>query len=568
MNDLSVGELLIEANRSIRSLTWDIGAINARGVLAAWPDLAAASRRVLDLLPVPGRTWIDVLDLNPVTVAQTAAPTPAFVDAARLLDRAADLLDAYAPTGISDIEGTKVARASVLLGLHTAAHTATVTLSGHIAAETKRRLPYVSHGAMPTLCRQFRDLEAVLSDENTLAGLGRMRADLPADDVTMRVGQALIRWRATATATLEGTPTRDDIRYVAQTEARLTAYAAAIGAAAQNAGVITEAEAGMFSTSLTGARRGWERLTAAWQDRLVVPRSSNPDLAAESTNVRVALDAATRDGIQWAQRNAVAAKVDLPVVLADLRSAMRGSRAVAEQLTALPERLIADGALHGSSRTLSATLSASPANLTGQALTDTLVNKLIPLRPEHLPALVEPARAQVQLVDVVVAATENLPDGRMAGLTRPAAELARDETALEKLRARVRPSTAFARKKIDTKIRKVGDSAQEGVKEEGKALERGRARARARPTKKPEPSIQSERETENLPQGHLPGFTRPAAEIARDETALEKLPARGRSPAQVDLGDLRARVSSLTERPTSPATLPAQPKVQRRGPQV
>ena len=188
MNDLSVGELLIEANRSIRSLTWDIGAINARGVLAAWPSLAQASRRVLDLLPVPGRTWIDVLEFNPVTVTQTAARTPAFVDAARLLHRAADLLDAYAPTGRSDIEGTKVARASVLLGLHTAAHTATVTLSGHIAAETKRRLPYVPHGAMPTLCRQFRDLEAVLSDENTLAGLGRMRAHLPTDDVTLRVG--------------------------------------------------------------------------------------------------------------------------------------------------------------------------------------------------------------------------------------------------------------------------------------------------------------------------------------------------------------------------------------------
>src|SRR5664280_1656843 len=103
-------------------------------------------------------------------------------------------------------KGRRWQGASVLLGLSTAAHTATVTLSGHIAAESKRRLPYVSHGAMPTLNRQFRDLEAVLSDENTLAGLGRMRAHLPADDVTLRVGQALIRWRATATVTLEGTP--------------------------------------------------------------------------------------------------------------------------------------------------------------------------------------------------------------------------------------------------------------------------------------------------------------------------------------------------------------------------
>jgi len=138
-------------------------------------------------------------------------------------------------------------------------------------------------------------------------------------------------------------------------------------------------------------------------------------------------------------------------------------------------------------------LAGSPGNLTGQALTDTLVNKLIPLRPEHLPALVEPAAEQVHLVDIVVSATENLPDGRMAGLTGPAAELARDETALEKLRARVRPSTASARKDIGTKIRKVGDSAQEAVKE-GNALERVTARARARTPKKPEPTTQSKRD--------------------------------------------------------------------------
>jgi hypothetical protein len=107
--------------------------------------------------------------------------------------------------------------------------------------------------------------------------------------------------------------------------------------------------------------------------------------------------------------------------------------------------------------------------------------------------LVEPAAEQVHLVAVVVAVTENLPDGRMAGLTGPAAELARDETALEKLRARVRPSTASARKDIGTKIRKVGDSAREAVKERN-ALERVTARARARTPKEPKPTNQSERD--------------------------------------------------------------------------
>jgi len=57
MNDLSVGELLIESNRSIRSLTWDIGAINARGVIAAWPSLAQASRRVLDCETIDTADW-------------------------------------------------------------------------------------------------------------------------------------------------------------------------------------------------------------------------------------------------------------------------------------------------------------------------------------------------------------------------------------------------------------------------------------------------------------------------------------------------------------------------------
>jgi len=454
MNDLSVGELLIEANRSIRSLTWDVGTINARGVLAAWPGLAQASRRTLDLLPVPGRTWVDVLDFNPVAAAQAGVPTPAIVDAARLLNRAADLLDTYAPTRGIDIEGAEAARASVILGLTTAAHTATGALSGHIAAETKRRRAYVDHAAMPALCRKFADLEARLADEHTRAGLGRLRVDVPIEDLTSRVGEALTRWRATTKAALEGSPTRGDIKVVARTEARLTAYSAALGAAAQRVGVITDAEAGMLSKGLTGSRAGWEKLGAAWSDASVVPRLSSPGLVDESKNVRAALDAATRDGIQWAQPAAVAGRVDLPVVLVDVRSAMRGSRAVAEQLSVLPGRLVEGGALRGSSRALSATLAASPAGLTGQALTDTLVNKLIPLRIEHLPALVDPALEQVRLVDIVVAATENLPDGRMAGLTRPAAELARDETALERLRARVRPPATLARESLDTTIRK------------------------------------------------------------------------------------------------------------------
>lgn len=36
-------------------------------------------------------------------------------------------------------------------------------------------------------------------------------------------------------------------------------------------------------------------------------------------------------------------------------------------------------------------LAATPADLTGQAVTNTAVNKLIPLQTGHFPALVQPA---------------------------------------------------------------------------------------------------------------------------------------------------------------------------------
>jgi hypothetical protein len=87
-------------------------------------------------------------------------------------------------------------------------------------------------------------------------------------------------------------------------------------------------------------------------------------------------------------------------------------------------------------------------------------------------------------------------------------------------------------------------------------LERVTVRVRARATK-PEPSIPSATETENLP-----GFTRPSAEAARNETPFEKPPAR------VALGDLWSRVGVLTEHPSSQARVDVSPKVQRRGPRL
>ena len=124
----------------------------------------------------------------------------------------------------------------------------------------------------------------------------------------------------------------------------------------------------------------------------------------------------------------------------------------------------------------------------------------------------------------------------MAGLTGPTAELARDETALEKLRARVRPSTAFARKDIGTKIRKVGVSAQEAVKEgtlwnaSPHEPAPGRRRSPSRPPRA---------------KGTRPIRRRPAG---GPRTAAEELPCEGPAPTS-SLGSSCGPTSTRCFRP-------------------
>ena len=80
------------------------------------------------------------------------------------------------------------------------------------------------------------------------------------------------------------------------------------------------------------------------------------------------------------------------------------------------------------------------------------------------------------------------------------------------------PSTASARKDLGAKIRKVGDSAQEAVKE-GNALERVTARARARTPEKPEPTTHSVDDQIHRTQAS-----------SGPRTAAEELPCEGPAP--------------------------------------
>jgi hypothetical protein len=51
VNDLAVGELLTEADRRTREVTWDVGAYDAPALMTAWPAFATAVERVLAVVP-------------------------------------------------------------------------------------------------------------------------------------------------------------------------------------------------------------------------------------------------------------------------------------------------------------------------------------------------------------------------------------------------------------------------------------------------------------------------------------------------------------------------------------
>ena len=53
MNTPTVQELLQDASREVRSIMWDVTALDGPGLAAAWPAFAGHARDALSSVPVP-----------------------------------------------------------------------------------------------------------------------------------------------------------------------------------------------------------------------------------------------------------------------------------------------------------------------------------------------------------------------------------------------------------------------------------------------------------------------------------------------------------------------------------
>ena len=183
---------------------------------------------------------------------------------------------------------------------------------------------------------------------------------------------------------------------------------------------------------------GWAAVDAAWPSHLRTAQAHvDPTLRDARSNLTQALNSITHDVATWSGPATIAGRCDLPMVIADLRTSLRGSSQTARDLGALPERLVAAGALRGGATKLNDLLPPERRRPQDRA------RKVVDVCAAHLEplGLSTAATAQGRLVDQVVAGMENTPDPRTAGAVRPAAQLGYEE--VERLKRRSHPRTAL-----------------------------------------------------------------------------------------------------------------------------
>src|SRR5665811_1849477 len=143
VNTPTVQELLQDASREVRSIMWDITALDGPGLAAAWPSFAAHARDALSAIPLPEagtrllihraagpryrpNRWGPPVD---------AEPDPHLVRAGQAMAAVADLLTRYAapPTSMAAGHDAELARLRIAECLLVGSHVTALGLHEHSA---------------------------------------------------------------------------------------------------------------------------------------------------------------------------------------------------------------------------------------------------------------------------------------------------------------------------------------------------------------------------------------------------------------------------------------------------
>jgi hypothetical protein len=443
VNTPTVQELLRDASREVRSIMWDVTALDGPGLAAGWPAFAAHARDALAAVPVPDagtrllihraagpryrpNRWGPPVD---------AEPDPHLVRAGQAMAAVADLLTRYAapPTSMEAGHDAGLARRRIAEALFVGSHATALGLREYAAqlqpahAGVAFERPEARLAVTGATLAQSRRRASELATFEAHVAHYLSRPPQPEHPEAAQefvdpdwLPHALAQWEVTAMRVLHAQPPSvRDLAGIAHTEQALLVHTLVIMNAAARAAVIDPGDFDrQIRPRLEGAQAAWGDVAASWPARMTTP--APPSLAGveASAQLHAALGQITRDGNGWATPALIAERVHLADVEVLLRDAAMASVNRAERFAELPAELTHAGQLRAPARLLAAM--ESHANGRGfesesaVRTTDVANRRIVVVRPEQTTAASATACGLGRQLTSLTAALETLPLGRQS----------------------------------------------------------------------------------------------------------------------------------------------------------
>jgi len=436
-----VGELLQEASWQVRSIMWDVTALDGPALAAAWPAFAAHARDALQAVPLPdGATRLLIHRAggsrprpNRWGPPVDAEPDPRLMRAGEALAAVADLLKRHArqPTSSEARQDANLARRRIAECLFVGSHATSLGLREHanrlqparrgIAFERPQKRLAVSganRAQSRRLSSELTTFEAHLA-HYLARPLGRELPETAHEVIDPDwLPDALARWEVTAQRVLHAQPpSARDLVGIAHTEQALMVHTMVIMNAAALASVIDHGDfAHQVRPRLDDVQAAWGDVAASWPAQMTTP--APPSLAGVEASAQLhrALGQITRDGNGWATPALIAARVALAEVVGPLRDAALASGSRAERFAELPTELARAGHLHAPARLLADmerhTSGRGTESESAVRPTDVANRRIVAVQPEQTKAAIATARDLRRQLTSLTAALETLPPGR------------------------------------------------------------------------------------------------------------------------------------------------------------
>jgi hypothetical protein len=441
VNTPSVGELLKEASFEVRSIMWDVTALDGPALGAAWPAFAAHARDALEGVPLPDTSTRLLIHRaggsrprpNRWGPPVDAEPDPRLVRAGEALAAVADLLRRHAtqPMSSEARQDANLARRRIAECLFVGSHATSLGLREHanrlqparrgIAFERPEKRLAVSganRAQSRRLSSELASFEAHLA-HYLARPLGRELREAAHEVIDPDwLPDALARWEVTAQRVLHAQPPSvRDLVGIAHTEQALMVHTMVIMNAAALASVIDPDDfAHQVRPRLEDVQAAWGDVAASWPAQMTTPASPSLAGVEASAQLHRALGQITRDSNGWTTPALIAARVDLAEVVGPLRGAALASGSRSERFAELPTELARAGQLHAPARILAAmerhTSGRESETESAVRPTDVANRRIVAVQPEQTTAATATARDLRRKLTSLTEALETLPPGR------------------------------------------------------------------------------------------------------------------------------------------------------------